>query len=95
VGILADDDLLTSLAMRHECGAIGLRAGWKEQRGGHSEPVRRHLLQAVHGRIVTEDVVTHYGGGHGGTHRGPGARDGVAAQVDEGRHGAQSTAARR
>jgi hypothetical protein len=80
--LLADDDLLPALAVRHERGEVGLGPGGEEEALLHAEALGGDFLQSVDGRVVAEDVVAHGGLGHGAAHRGRGLRDGVAAKID-------------
>jgi hypothetical protein len=79
---LANDVLLAALAMAHQAAQIALRAGGHEQRRLLTQHRGDALLQRVDGRVVAEDVVSDFGGGHCRTHRRSGLGDGIAAEVD-------------
>jgi hypothetical protein len=81
--LLAHDDFLAALAMRHHRGEVRLRAGGKEEPRLHAEALGGDLVQAIDGGIVAEDVVADLGLGHGAAHGLGGLGDGVAAQVDQ------------
>ena len=82
VRALADDDLVAGARLRRDGELVAHRAARHEERRLLARDARHLLLEGVHGRVVAEDVVAHLGAGHGLAHRGRGAGDGVAAQVD-------------
>ena len=77
------DRLLAALQVRQLGDDVAHRAAGDEQASLLAQEVGGTLLEGVDGRVVTEHVVAHLGGGHRAPHRLGRLRDGVAAQVDE------------
>ena len=84
VRLLPHQDLVAALAMAHQRGEVGLRAGGEKQGGLQAEELRGMRLQPVHRGVVAEHVVADFGLGHRPAHAGRGTRDGVTAQIDPG-----------
>ena len=57
-------------------------AGRNVEAGLFAEQLGGAVLESHDGRVVAEHVVADLGLGHGATHLGRRARDGVAAQID-------------
>jgi hypothetical protein len=77
----AEDHLLAALAVAHQGGEVGLRAGGKQKRGLEAEQFGGARLQPVDGRVVAEHVVAELGFMHRLAHARRGPRDGVGTQV--------------
>ena len=84
----ANDHLVAALAVRHERSEIRLRARGEEERRLEAEERRGVLLQAVHRRVVAEDIVAERRLDHGAAHAGGGPGDGVGTKVDHVVHAA-------
>src|SRR5262249_38011609 len=84
------EHLVAGLRVGLDADLVRHRAGGDEQCGFLAEEVGDFLLEPVDRRIFAEDIVAQLGAHHGGTHAGGGAGDGVAAEVDQVRHGASS-----
>src|SRR5690242_5346644 len=57
-------------------------AGGDEERGLHAGDFGGALLQAVHGGVLTVNVVADFSFGHGAAHLGCGSGDCIAAEID-------------
>ena len=80
---LGDDDFFAAGAVRQAGGEVGLRARRQEQCAFLAKAFGGFLFKGVDGRVIAVDVVADLGLGHRASHRGIGAGDGVAAQVDQ------------
>jgi hypothetical protein len=70
------------LAVNAQAELVAHRAGRDVQGRFLAEHCGGLLFEAADRGIVAENVVSHFGGGHGGAHRGRGTRDRIAAKVD-------------
>jgi len=101
-GVLVRDNVLTPA--RHDCGPGGREhaerdlirhdARRHEQRRRLGEALGEGFLEGAHGRVLAVVVVAHLRLCHGPPHRGCGAGDGVAPQVDQGGHALRLTVRR-
>src|SRR5581483_10944507 len=82
VGLAAHDGFVAALAVRQQRDEVGHGAAGDEHGRLLAHPVGGHLLQALDGGVVAEDVVSDFGPEHRLAHRRRGMRDRVAAQVD-------------
>ena len=87
VGKLADDVLVSALAMDQQRTQVALRARRHEKRGFLAGDVGDARLQGVDAGVVAKDVVAEWRSQHGGAHDRRRLRDGVAAQVNWFTHG--------
>lgn len=59
-------------------------AGGDERRVFFAQQVGDAFFESADGRVLAEDVVAHFGGGHRGPHGSGGAGERVATEVDHG-----------
>ena len=79
---LADDVLVTPLAVREQCAQVALSAGRHEQGRLKAEQIGNFRLQCVDAGVIGEDVVAQGRTGHGIAHARRRLRDGIATQVN-------------
>ena len=91
--LVADDvaigfaqEFVAGLAVDAHAELVAHRAGGDEEGRFFAEHAGDSLFEAADGRVFAEDVVAHFGGGHGGAHAGCGASYGIAAEVDRRLH---------
>ncbi|MNC77809.1 hypothetical protein D3C75_1298690 [compost metagenome] len=77
--LLADNVLVTALAMAQQRHQVGLSAAWQEQRRLFTGQTDRFCLQSVDRGVIAVNIITHFCLGHGLAHRGAGAGHGVTA----------------
>ncbi|MNP37885.1 hypothetical protein D3C76_1313610 [compost metagenome] len=82
MGLLADDVLVTALAMGHQPQQIAHGPGRHEQRRGKPQALGQFGFQTIDRRIFAIHVVAGGGFGHRVQHAGAGLGDGVAAKID-------------
>ena len=83
VGVAAADDGVPPPGVGHDGQLVAHGAGGDKKGGFLAGKLRRQLLQAVDGGVVTIDIVPHRGLGHGPAHLRGGLGDGVAADIDD------------
>ena len=76
------DDRVSRLGVAPDRHLVRHRAGRHEQRRLLAQSLRGEILQAVDGRILVVDVVSHLGTRYRLAHPGGGSSYGVAAKVD-------------
>ena len=84
VGLLADDVLVTALAMSHQAQQVAHGAGGDEQRRREAQLIGQPGLQTVYRGVFAIHVIAQLGSHHGFAHGNSGLGDGVATQVDQG-----------
>ena len=83
------DDLATAGHVGHVRDEVAHGPAGHEERRLLVGQLRGTFLQLDDGRIVTEDIVSHLGRGHGPAHGRRGLCDGIGTQIDEVGHGRQ------
>ncbi|MNS58884.1 hypothetical protein D3C72_918210 [compost metagenome] len=82
VGLLADDVLVTALAMGHQPQQVAHGAGRHEQCRGKTQAPGQFGFQVIDRRIFAIHVIAGGGLGHCLEHAGARLGDGVAAKID-------------
>ena len=80
-------DLSATGDVGHVRDEVAHRAAGHEEGGCLAGQLGGALFESIDGGVVAEDVIAHFGGGHGTAHLGCRTRDGVAAKIDEIGHG--------
>ncbi len=83
VGLSLADGLAAGASVENDRRLVGLGAGREEQGGFLAQQIGDPALQPVDSRILAEDVIIHFGLGHGPAHarRRPGDR--VGSEIDD------------
>ncbi len=79
---LAAEVFITAATVAHDRQQVGLGAGGGEQRRFKTQPLGGVGLQAVDGRVVAVNVISHFRAGHGIAHFRGGAGNSVAAEIN-------------
>ena len=86
MAVVAQDDFIAALAMRHQRQLVAEVAGRHEQGGFLAEDAGGQGFQLLHGRIVTVDIIADLGMEHRLAHGRGRLGNGIAADVDPAGH---------
>jgi len=82
VRVLGGQEAIAALQMQHQRDDVAHRTRRHPQRRLEPEQPCHRFFQRCHRGVVVEDVVAHFGVGHGFSHDRIGSGDGVGAKVD-------------
>jgi hypothetical protein len=82
VALVAQDDFFSSPAMGQKRHEIPHGSAGNEQGRFHSEPLRRNPFEPIDGGVFPEDIVSHFGPGHGPPHGRCGPSHRVASKIN-------------
>src|SRR4051812_3448037 len=80
------EEFVAGVAVNSHAKLIAHGAGGDEESGFFAEHSGDSLFEAANGRVFAENIVTHFGGGHGCAHAGSGASHGIASEIDRRLH---------